>query len=98
MRSTKPILAAFAAAQLVLLHATALAQTDPAWLDELKTQIQLDQECNPNYFLNIAEYRLGDDLIQEAKVVCIDGRQFGGSSGAGIKRLCSHASGLCGRA
>ena len=76
MRSTKPILAAFAAAQLVLLHATALAQTDPAWLDELKTQIQLDQECNPNYFLNIAEYRLGDDLIQEAKVVCVDGRQF----------------------
>ena len=76
MRSTKPILAAFAAAQLALLHATALAQTDPAWLDELKTQIQVDQECNPNYFLNIAEYRLGDDLIQEAKVVCVDGRQF----------------------
>ena len=76
MRCTRAILTAFAAAQITLFQATAQAQTDPVWLDELKSQIMADQGCNPNYYLNIAEYRLGDDLIQEAKVVCIDGRQF----------------------
>ncbi|MEP0940692.1 MAG: hypothetical protein ABJH20_03085 [Rhizobiaceae bacterium] len=61
---------------VALLQTTAYAQTDPIWLDELKAQIYQDETCDANYFLNIAEYKLGDDLIQEAKVVCIDGRQF----------------------
>ena len=76
MRCTRPILTAFAATQIALFQTTALGQTDPVWLDELKAQIVEEQACNPNYYLNIAEYRLGEDLIQEAKVVCVDGRQF----------------------
>ena len=76
MRCTRPILTAFAATQIALFQTTALGQTDPVWLDELKAQILEEQTCNPNYYLNIVEYRLGDDLIQEAKVVCVDGRQF----------------------
>lgn len=76
MRCTRPVLKAFAAMQLALLQTTALGQTDPLWLDDLKVQILADENCNPNYYLNIAEYKLGDDLIQEAKVVCVDGRQY----------------------
>lgn len=66
----------FGVALVALSQTTAFAQTDPAWLDELRAQIYQDETCDANYFLNIAEYRLGDDLIQEAKVVCVDGRQF----------------------
>ena len=76
MRCTRSVLKVFAVILIALFQTTAQAQTDPAWLDELKAQIFTDQNCNPNYYLNIAEYKLGDDLIQEAKVVCVDGRQF----------------------
>ncbi|NKB53158.1 MAG: hypothetical protein GKR97_13205 [Rhizobiaceae bacterium] len=51
-------------------------QTQPLWLGELKTQIYQDEGCDANYFLNLHEYTLGNDKVYEAKVQCVDGRQF----------------------
>ena len=73
---SKSILKYAAVALVVVFQTQAYAQTEPVWLDEIKAQIYQDETCDANYFLNIAEYRLGDELIQEAKVVCVDGRQF----------------------
>jgi hypothetical protein len=50
--------------------------TDPIWLDELKDQIYQDQSCDANYFLNVHQYELAGDKVYEAKVQCVDGRQF----------------------
>ncbi len=50
--------------------------TDPVWLDELKAQIYQDEKCDANYFLDVQEFRLGDSIVYEARVQCVDGRQF----------------------
>lgn len=50
--------------------------TDPAWLDELKVQIEQDENCDSNYFLDVQEYSLGGTKVYEARVQCVDGRQF----------------------
>ena len=49
---------------------------DPIWLNALEKQIYNEMACDPNYFLNLQEYVLGNDKVYEAKVVCVDGRQF----------------------
>ena len=51
MRCTRSVLKVFAVILIALFQTTAQAQTDPAWLDELKAQIFTDQNCNPNYYL-----------------------------------------------
>ena len=50
--------------------------SDPIWLDELKSQISQEYSCDANYFLNIHQYQLAGDNVYEAKVQCVDGRQF----------------------
>jgi hypothetical protein len=63
-------------AGLAVFNSTSAQGTDPIWLDELKVQIEQEESCNANYFLNINKYDLAGDKIYEAKVQCIDGRQF----------------------
>ncbi len=56
--------------------AIAGAQTEPIWLDDLKKQILEQEACDANYFLNVHKYELAGDVVYEAKVQCVDGRQF----------------------
>ncbi|MEP1205765.1 MAG: hypothetical protein ABJM29_12180 [Rhizobiaceae bacterium] len=64
-------------ALIAMSLATANAQqTDPPWLKDLEVQIENEQGCDTNYFLNLHEYTLGNDKVYEAKVQCVDGRQF----------------------
>ena len=72
-----PILVALAFVCATVTTVSAQTQgTDPIWLDELKAQIYQDEACDANYFLNVREYMLGDRKVYEAKVQCVDGRQF----------------------
>lgn len=65
------------AALIALNFSSADAQnTDLIWLNDLKAQIYQDEACDANYFLNMHEYTLGNDRVYEAKVQCVDGRQF----------------------
>ncbi len=59
-----------------IMQSASSGQTQPIWLDELKAQIYQDEGCDANYFLNLHEYTLGSDKVYEAKVQCVDGRQF----------------------
>jgi hypothetical protein len=55
----------------------ALAQSqDPAWLDDLRMQLQVDEQCEVNYFVNMREGQLGAHNFYEARVQCSDGRMF----------------------
>ena len=54
-------------------------QTDPVWLVPLERQMEKEWGCDVNYFLNHQEYQLGNNKIYEAKVQCVDGRQFDAS-------------------
>ena len=59
---------------------TAVAQqTDPVWLVPLEQQMEKEWGCDVNYFLNHQEYQPGNNKIYEAKVQCVDGRQFDAS-------------------
>ncbi|MEZ5791539.1 MAG: hypothetical protein R3D34_12390 [Nitratireductor sp.] len=79
----KVIIAAAAIASVIMIPLQAgLAQAqsaDPAWLDDLKQQIALDEKCEVSYFLNMREGKLGADLTFEARVQCADGRMFDAS-------------------
>ena len=62
------------------LIAISYAQSkDPAWLDDLKMQLQSEQECEVSYFLNMQEGRIGTNNFYEARVQCVDGRMFDAS-------------------
>ncbi len=55
------------------------AQEEPLWLQALKFQIAEEHNCTVNYFLNAHSYRLGDKRVFEARVICMDQRQFDAS-------------------
>ena len=74
--SNSLVLAGAIALSIGLVQVASAQNSDPIWLDELKAQIYQDETCDANYFLNISEYDLAGDRIYEAKVQCIDGRQF----------------------
>lgn len=59
--------------------ATSAQSSDPAWLDTLRSQLQLDEACEVNYFINMREGRLGANDYYEARVQCVDGRMFDAS-------------------
>jgi len=65
---------------LVLILASPLssaAQTsDPAWLDTLNFQMERDKSCEVAYYIRIKESLLGTDKTYEARLQCVDGRQF----------------------
>lgn len=49
---------------------------DPAWLDDLQTQMQIDEGCTVDLFINIDEGTLGTSQYYSARVQCRDGRLF----------------------
>lgn len=58
----------------------ALSQSsDPAWLDDLGLQLQAQEQCAVNYYLNMREGELGTSRYYEARVQCVDGRMFDAS-------------------
>ncbi len=52
---------------------------DPAWLDALRMQLEMDEACEVNYFINMREGRIGTNDYFEARVQCVDGRMFDAS-------------------
>jgi hypothetical protein len=65
---------------LLLAAAPALAQsTDPAWLDDLSDQLAIEEDCAVEFYINIAEGKLGGRNTYEARAQCRDGRQFDAS-------------------
>lgn len=52
---------------------------NPAWLDDLKSQLQVEERCGVELFLNIHEGKLGSGNSYEARVRCRDGRMFDAS-------------------
>ncbi|MBC7284549.1 hypothetical protein [Hoeflea sp.] len=58
----------------------AIAQSaDPAWLDNLSSQLAVQEDCAVDYYLNIKEGQLAGRLTFEARAQCADGRQFDAS-------------------
>lgn len=53
--------------------------TDPDWLDALRMQLEVDEACEVNYFINMREGRIGANATFEARVQCVDGRMFDAS-------------------
>ena len=63
-----------------VLASPAVAQsTDPAWLDEITRAIAAEKQCEVGYFIAAREYDLGGRRVFEARVQCVDGRQFDAS-------------------
>ncbi|MCG6858210.1 MAG: hypothetical protein LJE67_09095 [Salaquimonas sp.] len=50
--------------------------SDPAWLDDLKDQLQFEKQCKVSYLMNMREGQLGGKNTYEARVQCEDGRMF----------------------
>lgn len=64
------VLAAFAVS-------SSFAQSnDPAWLDDLQVQMEKDEGCIVDLFINMDEGMLGGRRYYEARVQCRDGRLF----------------------
>lgn len=62
------------------LTSFSFAQTsDPAWLDTLNFEMEREQECEVAYYIRIKEEILGTKKTYEARVQCVDGRQFDAS-------------------
>jgi len=71
-------MSALVTALLLILNGDGvLAQSEnPEWLDELSFQLQLEQQCKAEYYLNINEYDGPTGRAQSARVQCNDGRRF----------------------
>jgi hypothetical protein len=62
---------------LPFLSSFVFAQTsDPAWLDTLNFEMERDHECEVAYYIRIKEGTLGAEKTYEARLQCVDGRQF----------------------
>ena len=71
------LLAAFCAlAAPALLHAQS---ENPAWLDELARQIADQEQCEVGFYIFMDEQKLGGRKTVQAKLQCVDGRQFDAS-------------------
>lgn len=65
---------------VALTASSALAQSnDPAWLDDLQIQMEQDEGCTVDLFINIDEGTLGTSRYYQARVQCRDGRLFDAS-------------------
>lgn len=68
------------AAGLLLVAGVANAQTEnPAWLEQLEEQIAAEEQCEVGFYIVVNEEKLGGRTLQEARVQCVDGRQFDAS-------------------
>lgn len=64
-------------ALIALSVAPALAQTkDTSWLDQVTAQIAEAEQCEVGFFIHVREQDLGGRRLYEARVQCVDGRQF----------------------
>jgi hypothetical protein len=62
---------------LLLLPAVVSAQTDEhAWLDQLEEQIAAEEQCEVGFYILVNEQKLGGRTVYEARLQCVDGRQF----------------------
>jgi hypothetical protein len=62
---------------LPFLSSFVFAQTsDPAWLDTLNFEMERDHECEVAYYIRTKEGVLGANKTYEARLQCVDGRQF----------------------
>ncbi|APH72712.1 hypothetical protein [Aquibium oceanicum] len=52
---------------------------NPAWLDELARQIADQEQCEVGFYIFIDEQKLGGRETLQAKLQCVDGRQFDAS-------------------
>jgi len=65
---------------LLLLFGQAFSQVqEKAWLSDLHFQLEDKVECEPAYYMWVREEELGTSTFQEARVQCVDGRQFDAS-------------------
>lgn len=77
---TRSLRLAAIATGLLLAPACALAQTDnPAWLEQLEEQIAAEEQCEVGFYIFVNEEKLGGRTVHEARVQCVDGRQFDAS-------------------
>lgn len=53
-----------------------LAPSEPHWRLVLQQQLKAEQACSLNEILTFAEVPLGDDVGQDGRVSCFDGREF----------------------
>lgn len=68
------------AAMLLLAATPANAQSaDPAWLDDLRFDIETQLQCEIAYIVRMKEGQLGAKKTYEARVQCADGRMFDAS-------------------
>ncbi|GKX33908.1 MAG: hypothetical protein MnENMB40S_15260 [Rhizobiaceae bacterium MnEN-MB40S] len=73
----KLVLPSAALLACVLATSPAWSQSsDPAWVDDLRMQLQVEKQCEVNYFINMREGQLGVHATFEARVQCVDGRMF----------------------
>jgi hypothetical protein len=74
---TLPFRLAAVAAGFLFVPVQAIAQTDnPAWLEQLEEQLAVEEQCEVGFYILVNEEKLGGRSIQEARVQCVDGRQF----------------------
>lgn len=69
-----------AACAMLLGAAPAFAQTgNPAWLDDVQTQLADEQQCEVAFYIHVQEDKLGGLAVYKARAQCVDGRQFDAS-------------------
>jgi protein gp37 len=81
-------------ALLIMIAASSVAaaqSADPNWLDDLTDQIARAEQCEVAFFLNTHEYQLGGRWVFEARVQCVDGRQFDASRSGPEKQFSIRA-------
>ena len=67
----------FVALLLMIYPVHAGAQSsNPAWLDSLNYQMEYEEACEVAYYIRIKEGVLGAEKTYEARLQCVDGRQF----------------------
>ena len=79
---SRPLSRSIALSVALLIGLTPAVQaqsSDPAWLDNLSSQLAVEEDCAVEYYVNIKEGELAGRLTFEARAQCADGRQFDGS-------------------
>ena len=78
----KTSLPIFMVASTIILTSIPFAHAqsaNPAWVDNLSTQLAVEKDCAVEYYINIKEGALAGRLTFEARAQCADGRQFDAS-------------------
>ena len=78
-KTNLPISMIASAIMLISVPIANAQSADPAWLDQLSTQLAVEEGCSAEYYLNIREGELAGRLTFEARAQCADGRQFDAS-------------------